>query len=132
MTIKEVIITNPTLSLFIIAATATLISTLIHKWMTNQEHLKNLKARQKELQQEIRKNKKNPDAMKELQLEMMKLSGVMFKSSMRPLFITIIPFLLLFTWLRGIYPPILNHWIWWYLGFSIGTSIITRKILKVH
>ena len=70
--------------------------------------------------------------MKELNSEMMKITGVMFKSSMKPMFVTIIPFLLLFAWLRGIYVPVMgNSWIWYYIGYSVVASIILRKVFKV-
>lgn len=68
----------------------------------------------------------------ELNAEMLSLTGVMFKSSMKPMIVTIIPFLLLFWWLKGIYVPLLgNSWIWYYLGYSILASIVLRKALKV-
>jgi len=48
------------------------------------------------------------------------------------MFVTIIPFLILFTWLRSIYVPVMgNGWIWYYLGYSILASIVLRKVLKV-
>ena len=90
-----------------------------------------MKARQKEIQKEL-KGCKDGKIMKELNSELMKLTGVMFKSSMKPMFVTIIPFLLLFWWLRGIYEPLMGSgWIWWYIGFSVVSSIIIRKIMKV-
>jgi uncharacterized membrane protein (DUF106 family) len=132
MTFTEVLTSNPKVSIALFSLVVTLISTLAQKWLTNQEHLKSLKARQKEIQAEIRKNKKDPKLMQELNLEMMKLTGVMFKSSFKPMFATIIPFLLLFAWLRSVYVPVLgNSWIWYYLGYSIILSIILRKVLKV-
>ncbi len=70
--------------------------------------------------------------MKELNSELMKLTGVMFKSSMKPMFVTIIPFLLLFWWLRSVYDPVMGSgWIWWYIGFSVVASIFIRKAMKV-
>lgn len=131
MALTEVITANPKTSLAVISFFVTLFSTVVHKWMTNQEHMKNLKARQKELQKEL-KNCKEGDKMKELQSEMLKLTGVMFKSSFRPLFITLIPLLILFAWLRGTYSEILSGWLWWYIGFSIAFSMVIRKILDVH
>jgi uncharacterized membrane protein (DUF106 family) len=120
----------PIYSLIGISIMVTLVSTLAHKWLTNQEHLKNLKARQKEIQKEL-KGCKDTDLLKELNGELLQLTGVMFKSSMKPMFVTIIPFLLLFNWLRAVYSPILSSWIWYYLGFSILSSIFIRKVLKV-
>ena len=131
MTLTEVMVANPKLSIAVFSVIVTFIATLAHKWLTNQEHLKSLKARQKEIQKELR-GCKDGKLMKELNSELMKLTGVMFKSSMKPMFVTIIPFLLLFMWLRGVYTPVMgSSWIWWYIGFSVVASIILRKVLKV-
>jgi uncharacterized membrane protein (DUF106 family) len=131
MVITDLMVAYPYYSIAVFSIIVTLISTLAHMWLTNQEHLKSLKKRQKEIQVELKKCK-DGDVMKELNAEMMKLTGVMFKSSMKPMFVTIIPFLLLFYWLRGVYGPIMgNSWIWYYIGYSIVASIIFRKVLKV-
>lgn len=133
MTIMEVMAIYPVYSIGVFSIVVTFISTLAQKWLTNQEHLKSLKKRQKEIQQELRKTKE-PKLMQELNAEMLQLTGLMFKSSMKPLFVTIIPFLILFAWLKGFYggdPPLLPHWIWYYLGYSIFASIVFRKIFKV-
>lgn len=131
MTIKEMMTANPKIALLIVSVIVTLISTLAHKWLTNQEHMKSLKKRQKEIQKEL-KGCKDECKMKELNAEMLKMTGVMMKASFKPMFVTIIPFLLLFGWLRGIYVPILgNGWIWYYLGFSVVASIILRKVMDV-
>jgi len=130
MTITEVVQANPKLSLAVVAFIATLFSTLVHKWMTNQEHMKNLKARQKELQKEMKEAKGKRRL--ELQDELLRLSGTMMKSSMRPLLITMAPLLILFGWLRGAYGEVLSGWIWWYIGFSIVFSTVIRKTLKIN
>jgi uncharacterized membrane protein (DUF106 family) len=133
MVITEFINTNPILSLAIISLAITFISTLLHKWLTNQEHMKSLKQRQKEIQKEL-KNCKEECTLKELNAEILKISGEMMKSSFRPMFVTLIPFLILFAWLRGVYggeEPLLRYWIWYYIGFSIFSSVIFRKILNV-
>ncbi len=127
MTIIEVMASNPKSSIAIFSVIVTLISTLVQKHFTDQEHLKSLKKRQKEI-----KKAKEPSVMQELNAEMLQLTGVMFKKSMKPMFVTIIPFLLLFTWLRSIYVPLMgNGWIWYYLGYSVLASIVLRKVLKV-
>jgi uncharacterized membrane protein (DUF106 family) len=130
MTITEMMTANPKTALLIVSILVTFVSTIAHKWLTNQEHMKSLKKRQKEIQKEL-KGCKDECLMKELNSEMLKLTGVMMKSSFKPMFVTIIPFLLLFAWLRGIYTPILSGWIWYYLGFSVVASIILRKIMDV-
>ncbi|MCR4284906.1 MAG: EMC3/TMCO1 family protein [archaeon] len=131
MILVELMKANPKISLLIVSVLVTLISTLAHKWLTNQAHLKSLKERQKEIQKEL-KGCKDTDVMKELNAEMLKITGLMFKSSFKPMFITIIPFLILFAWLRGIYQPLMGSgWIWYYIGFSVVSSIFLRKIFKV-
>jgi uncharacterized membrane protein (DUF106 family) len=131
MNIIEVMTSNAKVSIAVFSVIVTLVSTLVQKHFTDQEHLKSLKKRQKEIQKEIKKSK-DPSVMQELNAEMLQLTGVMFKSSMKPMFVTIIPFLLLFSWLRSIYVPILgNSWLWYYIGYSVLASIVLRKILKV-
>ncbi|MFH1451623.1 MAG: EMC3/TMCO1 family protein [archaeon] len=131
MTIIDLMTAYPIYSIAVFSIIVTLVSTLAHKWLTNQEHMKNLKTRQKEIQKEL-KSCKDEDLLKELNMELMKLTGVMMKSSFRPMFVTIIPFIILFAWLRGIYVPLIgNSWIWYYIGFSIVSSMIFRKVFKV-
>ena len=131
MTIEELMIESPRYSIAIFSIVVTLISTLVQKKFTDQEHLKSLKKRQKEIQKELR-GCKDACLMKELNSEMMKITGVMFKSSMKPMFATIIPFLILFAWLRSIYVPVMgNSWIWYYIGYSVVASIVLRKVFRV-
>lgn len=133
MTITEIIQAYPIPSIIVIAIGITLVSSLITKWLTNQEHLKSLKERQKELQKEL-KTCKDDCTIKEMQMEMMKITGTMMKSSFKPMLITIVPFLILFSWIRGIYggdAPLLASWFWWYLGGSLASSLVFRKLLKM-
>ena len=131
MIIEEYLLINPKAGLAVVAVIMTLVSTLVQKKFTDQQHLKHLKARQKELQKELKKEK-DENILKELNAEFMGLTVTMMKSSFKPIFITFIPFILIFTWLRGIYTPILSSWLWYYIGFSVLSSIILRKILKVE
>jgi len=131
MVIVDFINANPRISLIIISIVITFVSSLITKWLTNQEHMKSLKERQKELQKEL-KGCKDDCRMKELQSEMLKITGTLMKSSFKPMLITFIPFLILIYWLKGIYSPILgNWWIAWYIGASLVSSLILRKLLKM-
>ncbi|MCK4997002.1 DUF106 domain-containing protein [Candidatus Pacearchaeota archaeon] len=129
--ITEMLSVQPKYSIAMFSVLVTLVSTMVQKWLTNQEHLKTLKARQKELQKEIKKTK-DPTLLQGINKEMMDITMVMFKSSMKPMFVTIIPFLLLFSRLKGVYVPVLgSSWIWYYLGYSIVASMIIRKVFKV-
>ena len=129
--ITEILSKSPRISIAIFSILVTFISSLVQKWLTNQENLKKMKERQKEIQKEI-KNTKEPTAMQELNAEMMKISMTMMKSSFKPMLVTMIPFILLFGWLRSIYVPLLgNSWIWYYLGYSLVASFLIRKLLKM-
>ncbi len=130
--ITELILQYPKPSIIVVGAIVTLVSTLVTKWMTDQEHLKALKARQKEIQKEIKKAKPGDKLYLELQSEIMQISGKMMKSSFRPLLITMVPFLLLFYWLRGLYEPLMGFsWFWWYFVSSIVFGMIYRKVFKM-
>jgi uncharacterized membrane protein (DUF106 family) len=129
--INEVIILYPVISIIIFSGLITLISTLVTKWMTNQEHLKSLKDRQKQIQIDLKKHKPGEKMFEELQSEMLQISMTMMKSSFKPLLITFVPFILLFAWIRDLYTPILAHWIWYYLISSIAFSMIYRKVFKM-
>jgi uncharacterized membrane protein (DUF106 family) len=131
MVIVDFINSNPILSLAMISIVVTFVSTLAHKWLSNQEHLKSLKKRQKELQKEL-KNCKDECRLKEINMEIMQITGLMLKSSMRPILATMVPFLLLFYWLRNIYNSLLGgYWILYYILFSLVFSMLFRKYLDM-
>lgn len=127
----QLITQYPSYSIIIFSALITLISTLVTKWLTNQEHLKSLKVRQKQIQKDLKNHKPGEKAFEELQSEMLQITMTMMKSSFKPMLVTIIPFLLLFTWLKKTYDPILTSWIWYYIIASIAFSLIYRKIFKM-
>lgn len=124
-------IANPKLSIIVISFLVTFAMTFVTKKFTNQNRMKELKDIQKACQIKIKDNKGNPEEMTKIQKEMMTCSMELMKHSFKPMFITFIPLLVLFWWIRGIYTDILSGWIWWYIGTSLIASIILRKALKV-
>jgi uncharacterized membrane protein (DUF106 family) len=138
MAIIELMATYPRTSLVIIGAIVTFISTILMKYLTNQDHLKSIKARQKELQKELKECRKSGDTcrMEEINKEILELTMKMMKASfsIKQILVTFIPFLILFHWIREFYggePPILSSWFWWYLGSALIVSTFYRKILKM-
>ncbi|MBT7706029.1 DUF106 domain-containing protein [archaeon] len=126
----------PIPSLIVISAVLTLITTLLMLYFTDQEHIRNLRKRHKELQAEIKVcNKKGDNCrLKEVNDEMVELSMKLMKASFsfKQLLITMIPFLLIFKWLKGIYIPIYGGWwIAWYLLASMISSSLYRKLFKM-
>ena len=131
MPIKEYLILYPKSSIIIISFLITLVMTLITKKFTNQNRMKELKEIQKACNIKMKENKSNPEEMQRIQKQVMECSMELMKHSFKPMFITLIPLLLLFWWIRGVYDGVLAHWIWWYIGAAIFSSIILRKLFKV-
>jgi len=131
MELMSLITSYPVYSIIVLSAIVTLISTLVTKWLTNQDHLRSLKERQKQIQKDLKKCKPGDKIFEELQSEMLQITMTMMKSSFKPLLITFIPFLILLGWIRKTYDPLLSGWLWYYIGASLVSSLIYRKIFKM-
>ena len=129
--IKEIMIANPKLSIILVGFLVTLVMTLITKKVTDQNRMKELKEIQKKCQIKLKDSKGDMKKQQEIQKEIMACSMELMKHSFKPALYTMIPALLLITWLRGIYTEILSGWLWWYIGSAIISSIALRKILNV-
>lgn len=115
-----------------------LFMTLIQKYATDQKTLREMKAEQKRLNEEMKKVRSNPDKMMELQREMMPMTMSMMKLSMRPVVYTAIPLILFFRWFKDYFdvaggPHIFGvfGWFWFYLLGSLVFSSILRKWMNV-
>lgn len=131
--LESIMIANPKLSIIVLAVAITFVITLVTKKFTNQDRMKELKAKQKECQKQMKEHTSNPEKMKELQSEMMSCSGEMMKSSFKPMLITMLPLLLLFGWIRGVFAltSLASSWIWYYIIASMVSSIALRKVMDV-
>lgn len=121
----------------IIVLLIALFMTLAQKYMTDQKTLRELKAEQKSLQEQMKKLERGSKEHTELTMKSMKTMGPMFRLSMRPIMYTAIPIILLFRWFSDyftgssyLFLGFLN-WFWFYLVGSILFSSILRKVLKV-
>jgi uncharacterized membrane protein (DUF106 family) len=131
MTITDLMISYPKESIIAISILVTLIMTLVTKKVTNQNRMKELKAIQKACQIKLKDSKGDLKKQGEIQKEMMSCSMELMKHSFKPMLFTFIPLILLIWWIRDIYTGVLSGWIWWYIGASIISSLIFRKIFKV-
>ena len=134
--INGFIVAYPMPALIIISAVLTLITTILMLHFTDQEHIKNLKKRNKELQKELKAcHKKGEHArVQEINQEAMELSLKLMKSSfsVKMLLITLVPFFIIFRFLRGFYIPLYgNWWILYYIVASMVASTIYRKLFKM-
>ena len=105
---NAILVFPPAVTIILISGVVSLVTAIVYKYTTNQTILKQIKDDIKRLQGEIRATKE-PGKAGELQKEMMKHSMKQMSSSTKSMFITLIPLLLLFGWMRGhlAYEPIM-------------------------
>ena len=135
MVLTEFIQQYPRISIILFSALISLFISIVNFFILDKDRLREIKKRQKELQLEIKDHQKNGnhDKVMELNKELMAYIPETFKHSFKPMLITIIPILFLFTFIRGAYADtaIASTWFWWYLGSAIIASIFFRKLLKL-
>ncbi len=93
----------------IMAFIITLLITLIYKFTTNQNLMKELKSEMKELQKEMKELKSDPKKMMDVQKKAMQTNMKYMSHSMRSMLFTFIPIILIFGWMNShlAYEPIL-------------------------
>ncbi len=129
---------NITYGMLIIISIMSFITTLTQKYLTDQKTMRELKAEQKKLNEEMKKLEVGSKEYRELSMKSLKFMGPMMKLSMRPIVFTGIPFLLLFRWFMDTFTKLGNptffgflNWFWFYLIMSLIIGSVLRKILKV-
>ena len=145
----EFIVKNPLISIAVLSLLITLAVTIIYKFTTNQKRLKELKDDMKRMRDDMKKYQTDPKKMMELQQESMKKSFEQMKHTLLPTFITMVPILVIFAWIRSSLsdktvilqfpfniPKIGDNsgfgWIGIYVITSIVFSIVLRKLFKVY
>jgi len=129
----EFIQASPRLSIIGISVGVSLFISIINYFVLDKDKVKAMKIRQKELQKEIKNNKDNPAKVMELQKEMMGQVGDNFKHSLKPMLITIIPILVVFGWIKGVFAEttLAGSWFWYYLVSALVASMFFRKVFKL-
>lgn len=128
----------PLLGVLIVSIIITVLVTLIYKWTTDQNLMKQLKDEIKEFQNEMKTLKDDPKKAMEVQKKAMQTNMKYMMQSFKPMLITFIPIVFIFGWLRGHYDALGEpvffglSWLWTYIIFSLVFSIGLRKFLKVH
>lgn len=124
---------SPKISIIIIAILVTILSTLVTMLFTDREKMRGLKEKQTACQKLMKEHKGNSAKMMEIQKEMMACSMEQMKAGFKPMLITLIPFLILFSFIRNVFAEtaISGSWFWYYLIAAIISSMIFRKIFKM-
>ena len=92
---------NPLLGIAIISFILTLLITLIHKLVSNQDVMKGLKKDMKDHQDEMKKHKSDPKKVMEIQKKVMEKNMEFMKHSFKPMIFTFIPIIIIFGWLNA-------------------------------
>ena len=90
---------GPLWTLLIISFLLSVLITLIYKWMTNQDEMKQLKAEIKESQKKMKQLRNEPKKMMEAQKKAMETNSRYMMKSMRPTLVTFLPIIIIFGWL---------------------------------
>ena len=131
--INEIIQLYPKTSIIVFAGLISLFITLVNYFVLDKDKVKDSKKKQKELRLKMKDLKDNPVKMMELQKEQMAHAMTNMKHSFKPMFITIIPILVFFWWIKASYvdTTLGGSWFWYYLVSAIFFSIVFRKIFKL-
>lgn len=89
----------------VISAGLAFMSIIVRKMVLDQEKLKKQKEETKELQKQMKEAQKAGDTKKmgEMYSKLMDVNSQVMKQSFKPMLFTLIPFLLIFTWMRSNY-----------------------------
>ena len=93
----------PLLSVTILSLLISLIIIIIYKYTTNQKLMKQLKDDLKSHQDEMKKNKDNPDKMLSIQKQAMDSNMKYMMQSMKSTLFTFIPIIIIFGWIGAHY-----------------------------
>ena len=115
----------------------TVIMTLAQKYLTDQDTMREMKAEQKKLSQDLKQLDPTSPEYKEMSMKSLQFVGPMMKISMRPMMYTGVPIILFFRWFMDTFTALgspkfwIFSWFWFYLIMSIIISSVLRKVLKV-
>jgi uncharacterized membrane protein (DUF106 family) len=129
---------NLNLGMLIIVFLITVMTTIVQKYATDQKTLKEMKAEQKVLQNQMKEFKNHPEKMMELQKKQFAMMPKQMKLSMRAIIYTGIPFILFFRWFQDFFLANGSPKFWlgmgWFLFYLISAIIfgsILRKYMDV-
>ncbi len=88
-------------AIIILSVGISLIITLITKFTTNQNLMKQLKGELKELQAQMKKLRDKPDEMMKVNKKMMEINGKYMTQSMKSMLFTFIPIIIIFGWMNA-------------------------------
>ena len=133
----KIIEKSPLGGVLLISLIITLFTTVVYKYLTNQKVLKAMKEEMDDLRKQMKEVKNDTEKMMEIQKKSFQKSMEQMKHSIKPMFVTFIPLIIIFGWLQVTYKDIGHllgplNWLWVYILSSLVFSISLRKLLKVY
>jgi len=138
---------DPVLEIALIAGAIVLFTFIVRKIMTDQSKQDKMKLKQKTINKEYQEAMKSGDEkrIKAAEAQYKELMGLIkdnLKDNFKPLYVTMIPVLIIFWVLKDAYDgtgvimtlPLVGwelSWFWWYLIVAIVCSLIFEKIYDV-
>ena len=134
------------LSIIVITAIVTFVITMFYRYLVDQNKIREIKQKQKEMQKEIEELQKvDPEEAKKKMSEMFKHTNEIMKMSFKPMILSIVIVVLFFPWMSSVFKgpvvylpfsvPFLGNslgWLWWYVVNSLMLTTIFRKMLGVE
>ncbi|MCD6464681.1 DUF106 domain-containing protein [Candidatus Woesearchaeota archaeon] len=90
-------------SILLLSLVLNVLIVLVYKIATNQQEMRKLKERMKELQKELKANRTNLEKAQKLQKELMKINGLYMKHSFKSTIYTFLPLIIIFSWMSSHY-----------------------------
>ena len=100
---------HPFFAIMLMSFVIALAMTLVYKWVTNQQLMKQLKEDIKKYQKEMKEHRTDTKKVMEIQKKAMDVNMKYMSHSMKPTLISFIPIILIFGWMQGhlAYEPIM-------------------------
>src|SRR3989338_2401386 len=92
---------SPLLLIILVSLVISVIITVAYKFLTDQNEMKRLKEQQKEFQKRMKELRQHPEEMMKVQKEAMKSNMDYMKHSLKATLITMLPIILIFSWMAG-------------------------------
>ena len=92
---------SPLLLIILVSLVISVIITVAYKFLTDQNEMKRLKEQQKEFQKRMKELRQHPEEMMKIQKEAMKSNMDYMKHSLKATLITMLPIILIFSWMSG-------------------------------
>lgn len=126
-------IASPKLSIILVSLVVAIFISIVNYFIMDKVRMRELKEIQKACQIKLKNAKGDMNKMSEINKQMMACSTEMMKHSFKPMLVTFIPIIIVFTFIRGVYAEtdLASTWIWWYIISSIIFSMILRKVFKL-